>query len=167
MTLRRILAAVDGSREAEAALRQAVALAREHRAQLTLLTVVPLRRCVGAVGTAGAPDLTDPHAAVLRAAAATVPGDVGVVTRIERGEASQAILRVAHEGAHDVIVMGRRARGRADRRALCGSVSDRVLRGAAIPVLLTPGAPQQPAPPESRAPAPAALRQRARVGSPA
>jgi len=136
-TYRQILVAVDGSRAAGAAVGHAVALARGAHARITLLTVAPRKRCLGVVGVPSPPDLTASYVAALRATVATVPPDVGLVTGVAFGDAAREIVRVAREGAHDVIVMGGQ-RGR--RRRAHGAVTRRVLRDAPVAVLLVPDA---------------------------
>jgi nucleotide-binding universal stress UspA family protein len=58
-----------------------------------------------------------------------------VTTRLLDGDPAREILRAAHEGDHDVIVMGSRGRGRVTA-ALLGSVSQRVLHDADVPVIV-------------------------------
>jgi nucleotide-binding universal stress UspA family protein len=78
------------------------------------------------------------HEEVLREATALVPRDVGVTTRLERGDAAATILRLAREEDADLIVMGSHGHSRI-HRALLGSVSERVLAQSAVPVLLMRG----------------------------
>jgi nucleotide-binding universal stress UspA family protein len=132
----RILVAIDGSADADAALRHAVELARDQNALITLLTVAPpLSTPVGAA-TSPPPDLLDCHAKLLREATDSLPADVGVTTRLERGNPAETILRLAHDQDHDLVVMGSHGHSRV-HRALLGSVSERVLKASAVPVLLT------------------------------
>jgi nucleotide-binding universal stress UspA family protein len=135
---RKILVALDGSPDADTALMHAVSLAHDQHALLTLLTVGPALNRAAAVGTAAPPDLIDVHCALLREALDLIPADVGVTTRLERGEAPATILRVAEEENADLIVMGSHGHSRV-HRALLGSVSERVLAKSAIPVLLMRG----------------------------
>lgn len=58
-------------------------------------------------------------------------------TRVVEGPPAQAILTAAKEIPADLIVMGSRGRG-AVESFFMGSVTDRVVRQAAIPVLATP-----------------------------
>jgi nucleotide-binding universal stress UspA family protein len=58
-----------------------------------------------------------------------------VTSRLGHGDPATAILAIAADGVHDLIVMGSHGRGRI-HRALLGSVSERVLREAPVPVLL-------------------------------
>jgi nucleotide-binding universal stress UspA family protein len=132
---RNILVALDGSPDAEAALRHAVTLARDQNARLTLLSVVPRPPVPTGAGVAPPPDLTESHAALLRRALEAVPGDVGVTTRLEHGDPAAAILARVAEGAFDLVVMGSHGHSRV-HRALLGSVSERVLKAATVPVLL-------------------------------
>lgn len=95
------------------------------------------------------PDPVDLHSALLRRAADSLPDDVGVTTRMERGDPAETILRIATEESHDLIVLGSHGHSRI-RRALLGSVSERVLRDGSTPVLLMcaarDGKPGAPAP---------------------
>jgi len=151
----KILVALDGSSDAESALMHAISLARDQNARLTLLTVGPSVNRAGAVGTAPPPDLIEVHEEVLREATALVPKDVGITTRLERGDAATTILRVSREEDDDLIVMGSHGHSRI-HRALLGSVSERVLAQSEIPVLLMrgngcadPADAEQPAPAET------------------
>lgn len=132
---RSILVALDGSPDGYAALEHAATLARDQNAPLTLLSVAPPPSTPVSAGAPPPGDLEHMHRGVLRAAAASVPRDVGVTTRLERGEPAETILRVAAEEAHDLVVMGSHGHSRI-HRALLGSVSERVLKKAPVPVLL-------------------------------
>lgn len=145
----KILVALDGSPDAESALMHAITLAHDQNARITLLTVGPSVNRSAAVGTAPPPDLIDIHQEVLRDATALIPQDVGVTTRLERGEAGATILRIAHEEDSDLIVMGSHGHSRI-HRALLGSVSEKVLAQSEIPVLLMRGngCPESQAQPE-------------------
>jgi nucleotide-binding universal stress UspA family protein len=134
----KILVALDGSPDADAALGHAVSLARDQNARLTLLTVGPSPNRSAAVGAAVPPDLIDVHCELLRDALALIPKDIGVTTRLERGDAPATILRISGEEESDLIVMGSHGHSRV-HRALLGSVSERVLAKSATPVLLMRG----------------------------
>jgi nucleotide-binding universal stress UspA family protein len=140
---RHILVAVDGSPDAEAALAHATALARDQNARITLLTVAPAPATAAGAGASQPPDPLDLHASLLREATASIPDDVGVTTRLERGDAAETILKVATENDHDLIAMGSHGHSRF-HRALIGSVSERVLKTSPVPVLLLRGACQPP-----------------------
>jgi nucleotide-binding universal stress UspA family protein len=130
----RILVALDGSPDAAAALAHAATLARDQNALLTLLTVAPRPAQPVAVGASQPPDLLDVHEQLLREAADSLPPDVGVTTRLERGNAAETILRLATDD-HDLVVMGSHGHSRV-HRALLGSTSERVLKASPVPVLL-------------------------------
>jgi nucleotide-binding universal stress UspA family protein len=130
----RILVAVDGSPHDEAALRHAVDLARDQKALMTLLTVAPPPQTPVGAATSVPPDLHDFHEKLLREATDSIPTDIGVTTRLERGNPAETILRIAAEG-HDLVVMGSHGHSRV-HRALLGSVSERVLKASRVPVLL-------------------------------
>jgi nucleotide-binding universal stress UspA family protein len=140
-----ILVALDGSPDAEAALRHAVTLARDQNARLTLLTVAPpVATPVGAAASAP-PDLLDIHSKILREATESLPEDIGVTTRLERGDAAETILRVVREDGQNLIVMGSHGHSRF-HRALLGSVSEKVLQASAVPVLLMRAGKEAPVP---------------------
>jgi nucleotide-binding universal stress UspA family protein len=133
---RNILVAHDGSADAEAALKHAVALARDQNARLKLLAVAPLSQGGNvSLPAAPVPDLGDMFGDSLRRAAESVPPDIGLHTQLLRGNPAETILRIARECDHDLIVMGSHGHGRL-HRALLGSVSYRVLRESPVPVLL-------------------------------
>ncbi len=132
---RNILVALDGSPDAEAALRHTVTLARDQNALLTLHSVVPRPPVPTGAGVAPPPDLTEVHDSLLREAVEAVPDDIGVTSRLEHGDPAAAILQRVEEGTYDLVVMGSHGHSRV-HRALLGSVSERVLKGATVPVLL-------------------------------
>jgi nucleotide-binding universal stress UspA family protein len=134
---RTILAAVDGSKDAQAALRHAAALARDLHARLVVLTVVPPPQYVGGIG-AGATavaDLQGLMARELHRAVDALPDDIGVEARLVKGRAADRILEAADQCRCDLIVMGFRGHGRL-RQAVRGSVADTVARNSERPVLL-------------------------------
>ncbi len=134
---RTILVAVDGSVDATAALRHAATLARDQHAKLIVLTVVPSSAPVPSTGVVvlSAAENDAAYARVLREAVDPLPQDIGVETRIGRGRPAGRILETARDCGCDLIVMGAHGHGRL-HHALIGSVSDAVLRGSDVPVLL-------------------------------
>jgi nucleotide-binding universal stress UspA family protein len=131
----RILVAIDGSPDADAALHHAATLARDQNALITLLTVAPPPATPIGAGASAPPDLLDFHSRILREATDSLPADVGVTTRLERGNAAERILEIAREEEHDLVVMGSHGHSRV-HRALLGSVSEKVLKSSTVPVLL-------------------------------
>jgi nucleotide-binding universal stress UspA family protein len=136
---RHVMVAYDGSAEAELALAHAVALAQNQRARIGLVAVVPPVPSFAWQAPGGVRRLHDDQESdlvrQLRAAADRVPDDLSVTTRLLDGDPPRELLRAAREGDHDVIVMGSRGRGRV-RAALLGSVSNRLLHAAPVPVIV-------------------------------
>jgi nucleotide-binding universal stress UspA family protein len=132
----RILVAIDGSADAAAALLHAVDLARDQNALMTLLTVAPPQPTPVGAAASAPPDLLSFHEKLLREATDSLPDDIGVTTRLERGNPAETILRIVRTGEHDLVVMGSHGHSRV-HRALLGSVSERVLKASTVPVLLT------------------------------
>lgn len=136
---RHVMVAYDGSPEAELALAHAVALAQNQRARLALVAVVPPVPSFAWQAPGGVRKLHDDQQSdlerLLRAAADRVPDDLPVTTRLLDGDPPRELLRAARDGDHDVIVMGSRGRGRVSA-ALLGSVSNRVMHEAAVPVII-------------------------------
>ena len=136
MVLRKILVPLDGTHVSEAALPTAVDLARRYAASLVLLRVV---------ATPPGPEIgpADPQLASLRQAE-------GYLKQIERQAADQgisaeasvwcgtparAIVSAAEQHRADMIVMTTHVLTDL-QRDMFGSVAERVLRGARIPVLV-------------------------------
>ncbi|HEX7090599.1 MAG TPA: universal stress protein [Longimicrobiales bacterium] len=144
---RRILIPLDGSPLAEQILEPAIELGRLADAEYTLLQVVvppfvlmpPTSAVVlepdaeGGVGPHG----TDQYLADVAARLREVGHRVKAVVETYPN-AAQAVLDYARENAIDLIAMSTHGRTGFSRVAL-GSVSDKVLRGADVPVLLRRG----------------------------
>ena len=136
---RHVLVAFDGSPEAWLALEHAIAMAQVYRSRLALVAVVPPPPLMAWQAPGGMRALHETEQAeldkLLREAADRVPDDLPVTTRLLDGDPAREILRAAREGDHDVIVMGSRGRGRVTA-ALLGSVSNRVMHDAEVPVIV-------------------------------
>ena len=143
---RTILAAVDGSPDARAALAHAAILARDQHARLVVLTVVasppPQVAMPGSLLAAGG-SVDGLYESILREAVDSLPADIGVESRLANGRPAQRILEVAEESGCDLVVMGFHGHGRV-HHALMGSVSDSVLLACERPVLLMRAAREQP-----------------------
>jgi nucleotide-binding universal stress UspA family protein len=140
---RRILLATDGSEEAELAARVAVELAKGTGSELhvvhgKLLPITPpypevldwredLERA-----EREARELLDEQVKKVEDAGGTVAG-----VHLREELPAEEIVALAEAFGVGLIVVGRRNRGRI-RRALAGSVSDRVVRHAHCPVLVVP-----------------------------
>lgn len=130
-----ILCPTDFSDRAQVALPVARNLARDQGARLVLLFVEPIE----VLHAGGIPVPMDPR--VFHEAMADLRKDVEgpdlkfpVETRLERGDASAAICRVAAELPASLIVMGTHGRSGLGRLIL-GSVAESVARHAPCPVL--------------------------------
>jgi nucleotide-binding universal stress UspA family protein len=130
-----ILVALDGSADSKTALRHAVTLARDQNAKVTLLSVVPHTPTPVGPGVAPPPETDETHNAIIKEALALIPNDIGVTTRLEHGEIAMTILKAVSDDRYDLLVMGSHGHGRV-HRALLGSVSEKVLHKADVPVLM-------------------------------
>ncbi|WP_435074484.1 universal stress protein [Halorubrum sp. HHNYT27] len=137
---RDILVPVDGSECADAALDRAVALAARSGATLHVLSVVDL----GGLGieaysgieslVSSAEELVDAAAAVAEAAG------VETVEHVEAGSSPARVIQ-AYLADHDVDLVAMGTRGRTGvERYLLGSVAERTVRTAPVPVLTVPDA---------------------------
>jgi nucleotide-binding universal stress UspA family protein len=149
---RDILVAVDGSPDAQAALRDAIDLAQSEHARMTLITAVPQVPATGLlVAGAVTGDARAWAEAILRRALDQVPDDLPVSTVLTDQPTRLALIRQIKDGHHDLVVMGSRGRG-AVRSALLGSVSHHVLHHSHVPVLIVHAGPSD----EAQVPVPAA-----------
>jgi len=140
---KRILVPLDGSKTSAAALKDALKLAKEQRAQVCLTHVYER---VKHVVTEGVIDLTPAlrrqgedllKAALAQARKAGVKGTAKLVEAGSRRIPAVIVERAAAERA-DLIAMGTHGR-RGFERLIVGSVAEGVMRRANIPVLLLPG----------------------------
>jgi nucleotide-binding universal stress UspA family protein len=143
-----ILVAIDGSPDADEALKQAVDLAESEHARLTLfssLVLPPAAAYIGDGGGIAATIAADAHAeteAILRSAVERVPDAVSVSSVLSSAPVRPALIRQIKDGAHDLVVMGSRGRG-ALRSVLLGSVSHYVLHHSPVPVLIVHSDPER------------------------
>jgi nucleotide-binding universal stress UspA family protein len=142
---KRILATLDGSRIAEQALTTALSLVEQFESELFLLRIVmPLPKSyrAGAASTAAieaaerdavqeAADYLDGIAAGIR--------EKGLAVQIAArfGNPSKAIIEFAQQNQIDLLVMCTRGQT-GPARWLLGSVTDHVLRGSSVPVVVVP-----------------------------
>jgi len=126
----RILCAVDASRPAAAAFEQALAMSASRGAQLVLVHAVSKDRPY----SWGARERVSALGALRERAEAQ---NVSVRVRVQQGDAAGVILLHARAHAPDLIVLGyQEAAGLA--RFRFRSIAERVVRGAACPVLVVP-----------------------------
>jgi nucleotide-binding universal stress UspA family protein len=142
-SIHRVLVAFDGSEGAWAALRQAIEVALEQRALLTIAGVVEQPTCsfagMSPVAIPYTPDAMRRDAErhmqqQLAAARDEVPAAVSVTTRILHGRAVPVLTALAESGNYDLVVTGPRPVGRL-RRLLGGSVTHGLLSRSKVSVL--------------------------------
>ena len=145
----RVLIPLDGSRVGEAALpvvEQLVAkLAPKTQVEVILFGVITLLRHWVVVGEASAPvSYTDDELVAIknrvsgyleRTGESMKKRGVVVKTMVSTGNASDEILKATGDVKADLIAMSTHGRSGL-RRLAFGSVTDKVIRGATVPVLL-------------------------------
>ncbi|MFC4541321.1 universal stress protein [Halosolutus amylolyticus] len=134
-----VLVPTDGSDHARTALRYGAEIAARHDATLHLLSVVDEPTLGLAVGSTPTADRLEEQAREVLEEATSVATNAGVddvETAIEFGSVSREITSVADAADVDLVVMGTHGRTGLDQHLL-GSVTERVLRTAPVPVLTT------------------------------
>ena len=126
--LSRILCAVDFSRPARAAFARALALSREHNAELTVVQAVPVTESFGLRGRAR---MT--HIAALRHAAEAE--GVSLRVSVQHGDPAGVIVLHANARAFDLVIVGTHQRVGMGRLRE-GSVAERVIQRVTSPVLI-------------------------------
>jgi len=148
-----ILVPLDGSKVGEAALpvvdKLCDKMASGTKVDITLLGVITLLRHWVVVGEASAPvSYTEDELGLIKqrvmdylkttGEAVTCRGVV-VNTVVRSGNAAEEILKAAEELQADLIAMSTHGRSGL-RRLAFGSITDKVLHGASVPVLMVRGA---------------------------
>jgi nucleotide-binding universal stress UspA family protein len=152
---RRLLAALDGSATALRAAEVAVALAARHAADLVLVHVLDddrVREIAAALGTdegEARRRLEENAERVLEAGREVARlQHVPCATRLETGDPPRVIDRLALELGADLIVVGKVGQ-RGVRSWFVGSTTRRLIESTHIPLLVIPGAPEAPEPPDA------------------
>jgi nucleotide-binding universal stress UspA family protein len=144
MSFQHLLVPVDFSETSLHALRLAVRLARHGKGRITLLHVGATAAEMASWSAAVPEIMLSWHAdmsaeqkhALERIAREEVPEDVAVTCEVREGWAAGTILDVAKEVRADAICLGTHGRTGVER-VLLGSVAERVVRGARVPVITT------------------------------
>jgi nucleotide-binding universal stress UspA family protein len=145
----RVLVPLDGSKVGEAALpvigQLIDKLAPETKVEVTLFGVITLLRHWVVVGEASAPvSYTEEEMTIIkervtdylkRTGESLKERGVEVKTMVSSGNASDEILKAADETRADLIAMSTHGRSGL-RRLAFGSITDKVLHGASVPVLM-------------------------------
>jgi nucleotide-binding universal stress UspA family protein len=145
--MKRILVATDGSKAADHAVDYAAGLASREKADLVIVNVI---------GGYGLPDkamlllsqseqawlkefLESLSAETLTKARerARAAGATSIQLESRPGEVAQALVAIAKEKEVDAIIVGKRGAGLAER-LLLGSVSEKIVRLAPLPVIVVP-----------------------------
>jgi nucleotide-binding universal stress UspA family protein len=137
-----IVVAVDRSQHAQAALAQAIDIARTQQSALTVVIAYSTVMPWGPVSPLPQ-SAVDDFVAGIRAdaqaiadeATAAIPKELDADVRVVDAPPADAILDQAVAGHHDLIVVGSRGRGDASS-ILLGSVSHAVLHHSRVPVLI-------------------------------
>ncbi|AZH26107.1 universal stress protein [Haloplanus aerogenes] len=134
-----ILVPTDGSEGVDRTLEHALEMARNHDATIHALYVVDRRFELAA--DEDREDLIEQltergEEAVASIADAAGDAGVDVVTSVREGIPYKTILGYAEEADIDVITMGTHGRTGRDRLAHLGSVTDRVVENATVPVFV-------------------------------
>lgn len=139
-----IVVGVDGSEASHRAAERAAAMARHWEARLLIVTVV--RTPEGWWGIGGAPPSPEALSAALaegqREVLANTVGTLNLEgieyeTLQELGEPTWKLIAVCEDRDADLLVIGRRGAGLAER-VLLGSTADRITHHSPVPVLVTP-----------------------------
>ncbi|MHB8993942.1 MAG: universal stress protein [Armatimonadota bacterium] len=133
-----ILVTLDRSSLAEQALPHAVALAKAFGSTIELVTVVPITGFdtpQGGVHLDWEREVDEDREYIAGIVARVTDDNVPVKSEIRRGDIAEEILRHAQELHVDLIVMSTHGRSGLGRWVY-GSIADRVLRYASVPVLL-------------------------------
>jgi nucleotide-binding universal stress UspA family protein len=139
-----IVVGIDGSEGSDRAAAHASAIARHWDAKLLLVTVV--RAPEGWWGIGGAPPSPEALSAALVEGQQRILAEVGTNVDLEGvnyetveelGDPVGRLLAVAEANSADLIVVGRRGAGLAERMLL-GSVADRLCHLSPIPVVVVP-----------------------------
>jgi len=142
--LKTIVIGIDGSEGSDRAAEHGVAIARHWEATLLLVTVV--RTPEGWWGIGGAPPTPEALSAAIIEGQQKVLGDikdhldledVDYKTVEELGDPVSRLLAVVEINEADLLVIGRRGAGLAERVVL-GSTADRLTHLASCPVLVVP-----------------------------
>ena len=136
-----ILCPVDFSEDSERALAAALALARSTGGHVTIVTVIDPLLSAGAAAAGANAALDDQTQQELRSllerAAPGLPASSTAAVAVRVGQPPDEILAQAEDSNADIIVMGMRGVGGAERM-LMGSTSENVLGKATVPVLVVP-----------------------------
>lgn len=139
-----VLVPTDGSATVGETLEHALTIAADHDATVHALSVVDVR-ITNAADSDTRETLertleSESEAAVAAVAEEATERGLETVEAVRRGTPAKAILEYADEAAADLIVIGTRGKSPREKRTSLGSVSERVVDRAPIPVFVVRGA---------------------------
>ncbi len=137
----RILIPTDGSAGVTQAIRHGMAIAEGHAATVHGLYVIDRRLVFAADDTEQQSDVRETlraegNEAVQAVADTVIDEGLDVETAVQEGIPASAILDYVSEQGIDLVVMGTHGRTGRDRLGHLGSVTDRVVRGAEVPIVV-------------------------------
>lgn len=135
----RILVPTDGSAHAEAAMAEAIGLARQNDATIHVLHVINSRRYDTTIDSMIEPLRKRGNEYVEAVVQSATEADVPVTSTIEVGRPARAILTYIDENDVDLVVMGTRGQGGLPKRLL-GSVTNYLITHADVPIHVVPPA---------------------------
>jgi nucleotide-binding universal stress UspA family protein len=135
--LRVVAVGYDGMAESQAALEEAARLAGKFGGSIRVIGVGTPVPAIGAAAAAQAgPEAGPDFQTRLHEAVAELPSELRALPVFEQGDPVKKLLEAAEMGV-DLLVLGSRGFGPL-MRLLIGSVSSRVIRAAACPVMVVP-----------------------------
>jgi nucleotide-binding universal stress UspA family protein len=138
ISMQRVLCPIDFSDTSHHALAHAAALARWHKAQLTMLYVFPYLPALDLPPLPLADDDRANMLAKMRECAAIVPRDVQVDCQLRDARlVHEAIVGQVNATHADMLVMGTHGRS-GFQRLFLGSVTEKVIRHVTCPTLVVP-----------------------------
>jgi len=142
MNFRKILCPVDFSEASAIAARYSSEMARQNRAELTLLHVAPavdFEFAMAGPNHERLAEFTEHRNRAVRQALDLFPGEPALECianrEVQQGEAATQIVRTAKVGGYDLLVMPTHGTGAIRRWLLMGSVTTKVLNTADCPVI--------------------------------
>jgi nucleotide-binding universal stress UspA family protein len=135
--MKRIIVPLDGSELSEKALGLGQVLARAYGATLELAHVLEEPVMLDLLPSLLLPDRQAAEK-YLRDVAKETPEDIETATYVIRGNATEELLKLTRDAPDTMLVMSTHGRGGLGR-IMYGSVADKVLRGATVPVALVRG----------------------------
>jgi|WetSurMetagenome_2_1015567.scaffolds.fasta_scaffold02381_3 nucleotide-binding universal stress UspA family protein len=144
--LKKILIATDGSETSMLAADIALGIGKRANARVSAVYVIDVHRLAKLPGYAAMPGIKDRLMGLMIKEGNEALGEIGDEARdagvacecwTERGDPGEELLKLCLNGGFDLIVLGSIGRSGL-QKLLLGSVAERVVRHASIPVLVVP-----------------------------